>query len=226
MTYQETYDQLVWRAQRAQDHERREIFNELITRFEQAGYHWAFRLLNEREAAEDAVQEAALNAFLHLDQLQEPKAFPAWFRQILTNTCRRMIQRERPARPLDRDDETQPDPVDPIEEGEKRDSVDAAVLKLPEHERVVTQLFYYDDYSQSEIADTLEVPVTTVKKRLQYARARLKSLIGQDFMSAMSGYFYALNGGCTAAALEFTIDVPDFPVEDAMLIEMAVPCAY
>ena len=75
--------------------------------------------MHEREAAEDALQEASLTAFLHLDQLQEPKAFPAWFRQIVMHTCHRMMRREHPHFPLTQDVVTQPDPHDEIEDEEQ-----------------------------------------------------------------------------------------------------------
>lgn len=50
----------------------------------------------------------------------------------------------------------------------------AAVQALPDHERTVTTLFYIDGYSQGELADFLELPVTTVNSRLRCSRKRLK----------------------------------------------------
>ena len=52
-----------------------------------------------------------------------------------------------------------------------------AVQALPEKEQVVTKLFYLNGYSQKEIARLLELPLTTVKKRLQYARQNLRGLL-------------------------------------------------
>jgi RNA polymerase sigma factor (sigma-70 family) len=221
-----TYDQLVLQAQQAQEDERREIFNELITRFEQAGFSWAYALFHEREAAEDALQEASLTAFLHLDQLQDPKAFPAWFRQILINTCRRMMRHEHANFSILGDNETASDPFEEVEGNERRDHVNDAVLRLPEHERIVTELFYYGDYSQSEIAVTLAVPMTTIKKRLQYARERLRGLINPDITCLLSVDVYALNGGCTAAAWQLENYVPDLRLGFIEDIEYEVLSAY
>ena len=55
-----------------------------------------------------------------------------------------------------------------------KDHVLAAIRLLPDHERTVTTLFYINGYSQQEIAAFLEVPITTVQKRMQYARQHLK----------------------------------------------------
>jgi hypothetical protein len=63
---------------------------------------------------------------------------------------------------------------------ERNATVRDAVRGLPEHERSVVELFYLAGLSQQEVAQTLAVPLTTVKKRLQYARERLKSSGGLD----------------------------------------------
>jgi len=55
-----------------------------------------------------------------------------------------------------------------------KDHVLAAIRLLPDHERKVTTLFYINGSSQQEIAAFLEVPITTVQKRMQYARQHLK----------------------------------------------------
>ena len=52
-----------------------------------------------------------------------------------------------------------------------------AVQALPENEQIVTKLFYLNGYSQKEIARLLELPLTTVKKRLQYARRNLRGIL-------------------------------------------------
>ena len=65
-------------------------------------------------------------------------------------------------------------PAEAVLEQEMKDVVLAAIQALPEKERVVTTLFYINGYSQNEIADFLEVPVTTVNSRLHYSRKRLK----------------------------------------------------
>lgn len=66
------------------------------------------------------------------------------------------------------------EPPQRAEVEEMKTQVRQAIADLPEHERMVTLLFYMGEYSQAEIADFLGVPVTTVKKRLHDARQRLK----------------------------------------------------
>lgn len=197
----ERYDELVRRAKDAPDCERREIFDELLKRFDHAAIKWAYSILGDEELARDALQEASLSAFLHLDQLHEEKAFPSWFRQIVSTACHRLIRREKPLADLRDHEPVHPDPSHEVEENERRENISKAVFELPERERVVAEMFYFADYSQAEIATVLAVPLTTVKKRLQYAREHLRHLIHEDMVMLLPGYIYALNGGCTAAAL-------------------------
>jgi RNA polymerase sigma factor (sigma-70 family) len=215
MAINETYDELVQRAKDAQDYERRELFDDLLKRFEHAAIKWAYAILGDEELARDALQEASLSAFLHLDQLQDDKAFPAWFRQIVSTACHRLIRREKPLADLHDHEPIHPDPSHEIEESERRENISKAVFELPERERVVAEMFYFADYSQAEIATVLAVPLTTVKKRLQYAREHLRHLIHEDMVMLLPGYVYALNGGCTGAALGmngfFTADFIEFP---------------
>ncbi|NWF70156.1 MAG: sigma-70 family RNA polymerase sigma factor [Chloroflexi bacterium] len=173
----ESYVALVERAQNAHDDARHEAFSELIKRFEAAAYQWAYSLLEDEHAAQDAAQEAFIAAYDHLPQLREPAAFPGWFKQIVLSRCHRQTRRKRlPSAPFE-DENAAYDPHAELEAREQRDSLLAALHALPEHERTVTELFYVSGYAQREIAEQLAVPLTTVKKRLQYAREHLRGVV-------------------------------------------------
>jgi GNAT superfamily N-acetyltransferase len=76
---------------------------------------------------------------------------------------------------------TDDDPLVSAERREVAEKVRAAIRALPEHERLVTTLFYINEYSQAEISAFLEVPVTTVVKRLYAARRRMKEMMIEMF---------------------------------------------
>ncbi len=185
----ESYESLVKIIREASAAERDEALGKLIRRFEGAAYRWAFDLLNDSHLAQDVVQESFITAYEHLDQLRDPAAFPGWFKRIVLMWCSRMTRRKKlPADALDED--TSVSHADPSEEFERRESkerIERALDNLPERERTVTELFYLDDYSQREIAERLRVPVTTVKKRLQYAREHLRGeyLRSGDFQNSL-----------------------------------------
>src|SRR5262249_35809625 len=101
MRQDDSFDDLVRKAQQASSAERRQLLDELIAQFAEAAYRWAVVILQDENAASDALQDAWLNAYLHLDQLRESAAFPGWFRQIVLTSCYHAIRDERRTQSLD-----------------------------------------------------------------------------------------------------------------------------
>ncbi|MFN8448710.1 MAG: sigma-70 family RNA polymerase sigma factor [Anaerolineae bacterium] len=191
------YEELVRKAQAAEGSAREEAFGELIAPFQSIARGWAYNVLGDAHLAQDIAQEAFLTAYQKVDQLREPAAFPAWLKRIVLTYCHRVTRRKAPQfLPLeDGEASTQADPDASAEARELKEQVNRAVRALPEHERVVTELFYITGYSQQEIAERLALPLTTIKKRLQYAREHLREAM--PTMSALS-----------QMSASFTLDAP------------------
>ena len=153
-----------------------DAYGQLVRRFEDMAFGYAYSLLGDFHLAEDAAQEAFVEAYRKLNQVRQPAAFPGWFRKVLWSQCQRTIRcKELPCQPMEAEMASRTaDPADALVKAELKDSVLAAIQALPENERTVTTLFYINGYSQEEIAGFLEVPVTTVKSRLHTSRGRLK----------------------------------------------------
>jgi RNA polymerase sigma factor (sigma-70 family) len=167
-------DQLVIRAQSGDT----EAFDGLVRRFQNAAVVYAAaRLRGDVDLAEDAAQDAFVEAYRDLPALREPTAFPAWLRRIVLKQCDRRTRRRQPdTLPLD-DAVTAPaadDPLQAVVRRELRESVRTALQSLSPGERAVSCLFYIGGYSHREIACFLSLPATTVKSRLHTARIRLK----------------------------------------------------
>jgi RNA polymerase sigma-70 factor (ECF subfamily) len=173
------YEALVRQAQQNEPEAREEAFEALIAQFQPRAEAWATHALGDAHAAQDAVQEAILTAYQKLGDLRDPAAFPGWLKRIVLTQVHRETRRYAPALlPLEDDAPHEvafhDDPADYAEAREREAQVGKALRALPEHERVVTELFYITGYSQQEIAERLALPLTTVKKRLQYAREHLR----------------------------------------------------
>jgi RNA polymerase sigma factor (sigma-70 family) len=155
-----------------------EAFDALVNRYKGLAYRWAYNRLQDAQLAEDAVQEAFITAYTHLDELKDPAAFPAWFKRIVVTSCNRLTRRKQLATEAYEEDysggPSSADPSSDYETQEQEETVKEAVFGLPKHERVVIEMFYFSNYSQQEIAERLAIPITTVKKRLQYAREHLR----------------------------------------------------
>jgi RNA polymerase sigma factor (sigma-70 family) len=149
-----------------------DAYGEIVRRFQDMAYGYAYSLLGDFHLAEDAAQEAFIEAYIRLAELREPAAFPGWFRRVVFKHCDRITRRKRAHTVPLEEDMLIGTPEPPLTE--LREQVLEAVRNLPERERETTTLFYINGYSQKEIADFLEVPVTTVQKRLHDSRRKLK----------------------------------------------------
>src|SRR6266404_7681734 len=157
---------------------RHEAFAEIVVRFQDMAFACAYSVVGDAYLAEDVTQEAFVVAWQKLDQLRDPDAFPGWFKRIVLSQCNRLTRGRRlqivPFEVGENLPTTDPGPHIVAEKHELLTKVLAAVKSLPENERLVTTLFYVNGYTQADIAQFLEVPVSTVNKRLYGARQRLK----------------------------------------------------
>ncbi|TAK21207.1 MAG: sigma-70 family RNA polymerase sigma factor [Chloroflexota bacterium] len=142
------------------------------------------RMLGDSVLAEDAAQEAALQAFLGLDRLRRPDRFGSWLAGIGLNVCRGWLR--APSRadwswetlhggrlaPEPVDDGNTPEDIATATELASR--VRRAVDDLPRGQRAAVLLFYFGGLSHAETADLLEVEVGAIKARLHNGRRHLR----------------------------------------------------
>ncbi len=155
-----------------------EAFGRIAWRFQDMAVGYAYSILGDFHLAEDAAQEAFIETYCCLSRISNPDTFPGWFRKIVFKHCDRLTRGKRvEIVPLEAAVEVpsrEKGPSEIVLEQDLKDSVFQAIQALPENQRIVTTLFYINGYSQNEVSDFLDIPVTTVKKRLQYSRKRLK----------------------------------------------------
>jgi len=158
-----------------------DAFEIIVRRFQDMAVGYGYSILRDFQLAEDAAQEAFLEAYRNLDKLREPSAFPGWFRRIVFKQCDRITRNRSFATiPIDAAEgraSQEPTQADAVEQREMSDKILTAVDSLPNHERAATMLYYISGYSQDEVAEFLDVPVTTIKKRLYSARNRLREML-------------------------------------------------
>jgi len=184
---------LVVRAAKGDLGQRHEAFVQLVERFQGMVLGCAFASLGDMARAEDAAQEAWILAWQQLPQLRDPNAFGAWMRRLISTCCHRQTrQKSQSVLSFHEIDEEALEGELPsaevarqVEANELRFLVRAAVMKLPPKQRVVMLLFYFGQNSQAEISEFLDVPLTTVKKRLHDARHRLRKELETMFEHAL-----------------------------------------
>lgn len=161
-------------AQRGDDH----AFAEIVHRFQNMAVGYGYAQIGDFHLAEEAAQEAFVQIYRDLPQLRQPRAFPSWFRTVIHKQCDRITRRKQITMVELRAAATVPDRIgiaDQIEINELQQAIRAVLLTLPEAQRQTVTLFYIGEYSQREIADFLNLPLTTVKKRIHDAKIRLKA---------------------------------------------------
>ncbi|MCA9927314.1 MAG: sigma-70 family RNA polymerase sigma factor [Anaerolineales bacterium] len=154
-----------------------DAFGQIVGRFQDMAFAGAYALLRNPAAAQDAAQDAFIDAYVNLSKLREPAAFPGWFRRIVFKHSDRQMRKWRPTVPLDSAVSLPSPIINPETAVDQRlisESVHDAIALLPPEQRLVTTLFYIQGYSQKEIGAYLELPISTIKKRLYAARRRLK----------------------------------------------------
>ena len=164
----------------------RDAFATLVKSYQDMAVAYAYAILGDFHLAQDASQEAFVNAWKNLHQLHDPNAFPQWFRTIVFKYCNRIF-RQRGIELVGSEIITeipshQKDPLIAIEEQEMEDIVRQAIETLPEQEQAPTLLFYMGGYSHKEIAQFLAIPLSTVNNRLRAARSRLKERLVENMV--------------------------------------------
>lgn len=138
-----------------------EAFGIIVQRFQDMAVGYAYSILSDFHLAEDAAQEAFIEAYRCLPKLRKPDAFSSWFRKIVFKHCDRIIRRKRietcPLEEVNEVSSLEKGPPEIVEEKEMKTDVLKAIAMLPEKERMVTTLFYINGYSQKEIGEFLGV---------------------------------------------------------------------
>ena len=168
-------NQIFWRT--VPDAEAREAFGELVRRYQGAATAYAYALLRNYAGAEDAAQAAFLSAWLHRHELRDPGAFGGWLRTIVRTECSRITRRASLATiPIDTAFVECPEPsTGDSPDWERRQLLLTAINALPDSDRSLIALRYLSDFSYDDICAFLELPLSTVKKRLHDARKRLRN---------------------------------------------------
>lgn len=155
-----------------------EAFNWLVKRFQDRAVAYAASVVGSFWLAQDVAQEAFVEAYCILPFLREPAAFPVWFRKIIFKHCDRQTRRKQvvtvPLQAAEHVLSSAPGLAEMAERHQVEESVHRAIQSLPEGQRAVITLFYMGEQSHQDIAEFLDLPVTTVKSRLHQGRSQLK----------------------------------------------------
>jgi len=161
----------------------RQAFEQLFRTHEQRIYGLALHMVGDMAVAEDLTQDSFVRAWENLGRLRHEQAFGGWLRRIALNLIWDHIRRRQVTEEItDTDAETWPDQEAPTEEvlagkGLAR-KVQTAVMTLPQHQRLVVAMFYWEDMPVNDIARDLGIARGTVISRLARGREALRRRLG------------------------------------------------
>jgi len=152
----------------------RHAFEALVRRHQGAVYRVALRMLGSGADAEDATQEALVQAWRALSTFRGESAFSTWLYRIAINRCLKVSASRQPMEALpdlliDRDS----DPAEAVVQSERLRALARGVLGLPLEQRAALVLRELEGLSYEQIAEALGVTVSAVKGRIHRARLGL-----------------------------------------------------
>ncbi|MDX2344965.1 MAG: RNA polymerase sigma factor SigM [Acidimicrobiia bacterium] len=156
-------------------------FDELVRAHEDRVFGICLRMMRDREAALDAVQETFVTVFRKADRYEERAAFSTWLYRVAVNTCYDQLRKAKRRR-------TEPlpeiaDPVDPrsgdeFEAVELRPEIEKALQRVPVDFRSAVVLVDLQGLALEQAAQILDVPIGTIKSRLFRGRKVLAETLG------------------------------------------------
>src|SRR5205809_662652 len=176
-------------------------FEELVKRYDRNVFRIAQHITQNREDAEDVVQDAFLKAYSNLGQFQGQSKVYTWLVRIAVNEALMKLRRRRPERMVSLDEEVKteddslprevadwsPNPEQQYNQAELREILSKTIQGLPAGFRTVFVLRDVEGLSTEETADALDLSIPAVKSRLLRARLQLRE--------RLSRYFQRRDGG-------------------------------
>lgn len=148
----------------------------LYNQYSKAMYNLAYRMMNNREDAEDLLQEAFLDCFRNIKSFRFESTFGAWLKSILVNKCINQLRKKKVELVLQ---ETVP--VEIVEEEQETiyntDKIFKGIERLPDGYRIILTLYLLEGYDHTEIAQILGISESTSKSQYSRAKEKLRSIM-------------------------------------------------
>lgn len=168
-------------------------FGELVELYKDRVFALSYRMLGNRQEAEDVAQEAFIRAYTNIDRYQIDRKFSTWLYRIATNLSIDRMRKKKPDYYLDAEvsgtdgltmysqisaDEQLPE--DEVVSLEAQDGIHRAILSLPAKYRSAITLKYIQELSLKEISEILDLPIGTVKTRIHRGREALRKKLQEQ----------------------------------------------
>ncbi len=155
----------------------REAYQEIVVRHMRSAYYVALAFVHNHQDALDLSQEAFIKAFRKIKKFDTKRPFFPWFYRILKNLCIDHYKHRRRLNEV---------PLENVrvlevehEDREMKKALWKGIDELPDEQKEIIVLRYFQQLSYQEIAEILDKPIGTVMSSLYYAKKRLKGIVGK-----------------------------------------------
>ena len=139
----------------------------------------SLRIINDQMEAEDVLQESFISAFTKINNFRGESSFGSWLKRIVINNSLNVVKRKK-AFYEDLKEEQIEDKNEEYKEQEPEytiHDIQKALTQLPDGYRVIFSMYMFEDMSHNEIAEQLNISVSTSKSQLSRARGKMKELM-------------------------------------------------
>lgn len=157
----------------------RKIQKQLYDRYCDAMFTIAFRIINDYDIANDALQEAFIQVFTDIKQFRGESTLGAWIKTILVRTAIKKFKKEDVFTQLDLQQNGE---IITWQEEMKSNDLEKAILSLADGCRTIFLLIEVEGYTHKEVAEMLNVSEGTSKSQLHYAKKQLQILL-KDYIN-------------------------------------------
>ncbi len=160
-----------------------DAFGDLVQIYQASVFNVCYRVLGNRQDAEDLVQEAFLRAYNHLSSYDLERPFGPWMRTLAANLCYNKLNRRELSRVELKDERDFPaldansSPESALEISQDHTDLYQALWELPHQQRIALELRHFQGLSYQEMADTLNLPINTVRSHLYRGRQKLTEIL-------------------------------------------------
>lgn len=165
---------------------KRQAYTELMRRYQQRVYWTARRIVGSHEEADDVAQETFVKAYLALGDFRGDASFFTWLYRIAVNLSLNVLRKQQVVGYLRQSDiinrlfPAVDDPQKDLEFAETQSRLERAVATLPEKQRVVFVMRYYDEMSYDEISQVIKTSVGGLKANYFHALKKVREYMNDD----------------------------------------------
>jgi RNA polymerase sigma-70 factor (ECF subfamily) len=172
------YELLILRCSRGQ----KDALEELVSNWEKRLFYYIHRLIEDEQEAWSILQEVWVKVFQSIKKIREPRKLPVWLYSIARKTVISHLRKKYSEKELLKKEEANSniENYDSQYTFDNAEQVHFGLGKISLPHRDILTLFFLQDLSLEEIAETLQIPKGTVKSRLYYAKKALKDVLEKE----------------------------------------------